>query len=343
MPKLSSKGQQSEPELGDYLGFYRNVGGVLTDYRIDVANLLTGPVRVFDPVVPQGIDGTTTAVLNYGINVVSGADYNNQALKLPPPKKGKTVTVVVTGLWSVRVYPSQVGGSINGQVNGFIVIQPTGLAVPIVCWENPLPGDWSTPMNMQSILTSVDFSIAHVNGAASNYAGNMTQALSSFIGNGTSGNNMTLTPDAPYWFSLPHIAQAVRLRVLSNVKAGDALDNTLNNLIVAARASAFKTSANTATSGQREGIYFGNTGVQTALDPSTVAGVVAGGVQSATPEIGDVDTFFGQVDATPNAGANMGVNPDPAGFSNYYNIFKVHIPASAATKTYKFRFVLEYV
>jgi hypothetical protein len=64
------------------------------------------------------------------------------------------------------------------------------------------------------------------------------------------------------------------------------------------------------------------------------------GALSSPAQIGDTDTMFTVADFLPN---NEAFRIGTGGlFSTHYYIFKMTIPASAATKTYKFKYFIEY-
>jgi len=85
----------------------------------------------------------TTASLNFGINLINYATSQNYCVKLPQPTTGKSVTVVNKSGIDIKVFPSNTGGDINGQVNGFATIPSNGTSYLFNCYENPLPGGWS--------------------------------------------------------------------------------------------------------------------------------------------------------------------------------------------------------
>jgi hypothetical protein len=85
----------------------------------------------------------TTASLNFGINLINYATSQNYCVKLPQPTTGKSVTVVNKSGIDIKVFPSNIGGDINGQVNGFATIPSNGTSYLFNCYENPLPGGWS--------------------------------------------------------------------------------------------------------------------------------------------------------------------------------------------------------
>ncbi len=95
---------------------------------------------------PQGIDISSTARLEYGINVVSQlSSPSDFACRLPEvPTEGKRVSVVNKSGFSVFVYPSVDGGSIDGIVNFGFEVPSNSKVYEFVCYENPNPGEWGS-------------------------------------------------------------------------------------------------------------------------------------------------------------------------------------------------------
>jgi len=85
-----------------------------------------------------------TKNLNFGINIIDISAIGDKEIRLPyPPVKGKSLTIINNSGYVVSVYPSVVGGSINGVVNGVAQIPSDGNPYLFTCWENPLPGAWT--------------------------------------------------------------------------------------------------------------------------------------------------------------------------------------------------------
>ena len=111
---------------------------------ISVLKQQTEQQVISEDITANGVDGNTTAKLIYGVNVVTTASGTDYAIRLPyPPIKGRTVTIINTSGVPIVIYPSIVGGSINGVVNGTATVPPDSNAYTFTCWENPLPGAWS--------------------------------------------------------------------------------------------------------------------------------------------------------------------------------------------------------
>jgi hypothetical protein len=92
------------------------------------------------------IDNTnTTTYLQYGINLVETITSQSYCARLPlVPKTGKSATVVNLSGGDLWLFPSVDGGEINGDVNGYVSIPSDGKSYVFTCYENPLPGGWSS-------------------------------------------------------------------------------------------------------------------------------------------------------------------------------------------------------
>ena len=95
---------------------------------------------------PEGIDITSTARLQYGVNVVNElTSANDYACRLPEtPLEGKRVSIVNRSGFSVFVYPSVDGGSIDGIVNFGFEVPSNSKVYEFLCYENPNPGEWGS-------------------------------------------------------------------------------------------------------------------------------------------------------------------------------------------------------
>jgi hypothetical protein len=121
-------------------------------------------VRPIINLVPNGTASynpsstNTTAYSNYGINLITTATSQSYCLRLPQtPTKGKTVTIINNSGINVTVFPSMVGGDINGMINGYTIIPSDGKSYSFDCYENPLPGGWSlgaAPVTGNTIINS---------------------------------------------------------------------------------------------------------------------------------------------------------------------------------------------
>ena len=117
-------------------------------------------VRPIISLVPTGTASfnpnstNTTTYSNYGINVISTVTSQSYCLRLPQtPTQGKTVTIINKGGMDVLVFPSMIGGDVNGIINGYFTIPSDGKSYSFDCYENPLPGGWSVTSNTATTAT----------------------------------------------------------------------------------------------------------------------------------------------------------------------------------------------
>ena len=121
----------------------------------------SGIIQTLTKVIPNGTASyagfsNTTASLNFGLNLITVATSASYCAKLPQPVTGKSVTVINKSGIELKLFPSNVGGDINGITNGFIIIPSDGRSYVFNCYENPLPGGWSvvTQDSTTTILSS---------------------------------------------------------------------------------------------------------------------------------------------------------------------------------------------
>jgi hypothetical protein len=290
---------------------------------------------VFQNLSAEGTDNTTTSIMSYGVNVFTTSSQTDFCTKLPQPVTGKRSVIVNMSTQTITVHPSNVGGRINNlPVDQPLVIPNDGKAYEFICTENPLPGEWAIiapPATDQYVGSEIE--VAHTNGVATNRFGITTATLGPALGAGIDINqNLTLTPAVGGWISLNQVATMTRLKVYTNI-----LQSDLTNYIHVGVYQAYKTAVNGSTSGVRSYINFNPS-------PSTSTYFAPVGVLNSPPEIGDTDTMYYEQVAFFGGGNGISDQMGLGGqFSRYYVTFGMIIPASAATKTYKFQFFLEYV
>jgi len=166
----------------------QNISGNITssgDLRFTTAGN-----AVVRPIIDLALNGTaslpdlssnTTAISSYGINVVSTVSSTNYCCLLPQPVKGKTVTFVNISGAPFYVFPSQTGGSINGVNNGYFQIPNDGKSYSFDCYENPLPGGWSSTVPTPTGNTTLTSDI--ITSSLGNF-GSATDTLA-FVNNAT--------------------------------------------------------------------------------------------------------------------------------------------------------------
>ena len=123
-----------------------------------IINLIPTGTASFNP------NSTNTSTYsNYGINVISTVTSQSYCLRLPQtPTQGKTVTIINKGGMDVIVFPSVVGGDINGIINGYFTIPSDGKSYSFDCYENPLPGGWSVT-NVAGINATISTGVINYN------------------------------------------------------------------------------------------------------------------------------------------------------------------------------------
>jgi hypothetical protein len=100
-------------------------------------------VQVFDNLSANGTTISTTSVMSYGVNSFSTASGTAYATKLPQPETGRKSTIINNTGFTLLVFPSNVGGTINNLgASNPIVIPSDGVAYEFTCVENPNPGAW---------------------------------------------------------------------------------------------------------------------------------------------------------------------------------------------------------
>ena len=333
---------------------------VTVEGSLQVEGTISGSLKsnVAD-VVLDGTGSETTAVLSYGVNVISSSDASNFCARLPLASKGQTVTVINPSSTEARILPSQTGGSVNGLENGFFNVPNNSLAYNFICYDNPAPGGWSTVQTpLGGTVISAEFEIPHVNGSSSFYVGNSVVVKSSY-GGGVGGDNyeiFALIPTASgTWDTLPSKAVATKVRVYTNVSASDAAAVTIDpneNRFDAFLGGFYKNIPNGSIQGQRSQftIYSDAPTPENpfSFDPNLKV-VGPSGVISNPLQIGDLGTLYGEsvpfggygnIDGFPVGGLPIGLGGE---YGPYYYIFCVDIGEEYATKTYKVRFELEYI
>ena len=214
---------------------------------------------VFDNVVATGTTAlNTSTTLSYGVNVFTTITSTNRAAKLPAAITGQIVIVVNNTTSALTLYPSMVGGSINGVVDGVATVPPDGKPYSFYCIKNPLPGAWTWSAPATSQFDSGVISIAVSSGTGFNgnnpfitaYDNTIKTILSGFtsFNAGYNGKNKGLflgsasSPDAIYfkpptsWNSITKIkvytnaAASSRVNLLANGEI-DAYDISTNDVV----------------------------------------------------------------------------------------------------------------
>ena len=126
----------------------QSVGPVTIADDLIVTGTITGNIDITEAVnpdfIPEGTDINSTAYLDYGVSVITQlSTVNDFACHLPnPPQEGKRVIIINKSGFTVYVYPSISGGSIDGIINFAFPVPSNNKAYEFICYENPNPGDW---------------------------------------------------------------------------------------------------------------------------------------------------------------------------------------------------------
>lgn len=143
---------------GSYTGSF--TGSLAGDVTQPVYSIVPNGTASFITGSNQINNTNSTAYLDYGINLIETITSQSYCVRLPlVPKTGKQVTIVNFSGGDLWVFPSVDGGDINGDVNGYISIPSNGQSYTFNCYENPLPGGWSSVTNFpggtQTQLTGI--------------------------------------------------------------------------------------------------------------------------------------------------------------------------------------------
>jgi hypothetical protein len=291
-----------------------------------------GQTQVFDGLVANNTTTSTTLILDYGVNIISTSTSTNYAAKLPQPVTGKRVIVVNKSTFPVSLFPSNVGGQINNYPIDFpAIIPPDGKAYDFICVENPLPGAWvwSPPATTQ--FDSGEMLVAHTNGVQTSVHGYSNATISSgSYSAGSNGGNLALTGN---WTSELTPAYATKVKVYTNILSADLATSFIPDSIEVGLVRAYLSAPNVFNVDGQQFIQLLN-GSVTFPDQGVSYSPI--GTLNSPPEIGDTETMYTLFDYSPFLLIGTG-----GAFSSYYYTYKMIIPSTAATKTYKFRFILE--
>ena len=305
----------------------------------DIQDSIKGStLEVNDNLVLEGTTNASTSQAIYGINIITTATASDLATRLPNPVTGKQTVFINNATIPILVFPSTVGGEINGVVNGYAEIPPDGKAYTFYCTENPLPGawTWSPPAVGQIQLPTIE--VAHTNGVQTSAYGVGVPGFQLINPPGpnwyddiniTGSTALTFTPSIEYWRAetFNPAVNLVTTKVYSNFTPADGA-----NLPIIQRKVAYNNLGGGMNNYSASNVIF-NTGAST----------VPTGPLNSPAEIGDVSTYYkiqpsNLVHVPPAETDLIGVGAA----SSYYYTFIITIPATAATKTYKFDIFLEH-
>ena len=314
---------------------------IYTKTGVDALIGAAGIESVYDNLIAQGTDETTTLVLDYGVNIITTSTALDYAAKLPQPVTGRSVKVVNTSGLAVSIYPSNIGGQINDlPIDQPALVPADGNLYTFVCIENPLPGEWSVQLQSNVILEIGTLEINHTNGVDSIVYGSNTAVTPlsgpDVISQDPSGSVTIINPTQ--WMSLNSAATIVRAGYYTNILPSDVAGPS--PIQIERNQFGGQTQSSSFTILGRESAEF----YPSPSHPFAFSVVGAGGTTIQTPAlIGNVGTYAGLTPVTSGYRNDLMLG-DSNGtiFTNYWNIWKVTVPASAATKLYKIQIFVEY-
>lgn len=342
-------GASSLPEVlkADILGIEYAIihrAGILSRTKLENIASLADIKPVFNGLAAQGTSDSTTTILDYGINIFTTVTASNYASKLPQPKTGKSLKIINKGAVALFLFPSNTGGQINNlPIDAPAIIPNDGNIYEFTCIENPLPGmwTWSTPATSQVVIP--DISITHTNGTATTATG-IDGLSTSTPSVGSNGLGQIVLGGAIWGTELVN-KNISKIKVYTNALPADvgvpnaAYPNTAYpNTIYLNIKTGYLTAPNSATSGSRlELSLYDNTPIGT---PEDFVLSSSSGLNSPL-QIGDNGTAFWEIDMLGGGPFLESLKIGTGQYSSHYYTFYFLIPATAVTKTYKFRIIFE--
>lgn len=324
-------------EIDIFKSIENDVVGYRNKYGIVIPLEGTGTpdfTDVYNNLSANNSTASTTAILKYGVNIFTVATQNNFAAKLPQPTTGRTTIIVNNTTSSISLYPSNVGGKINNYpINTPAIIPPDGKSYSFICVENPLPGEWvwSSPATGQIVIS--DIAINHVQGVASGGYGYSTATITPSATATLDGSfaNIILTGN---WLTENVPTTLINMKTYSNIVPSDLSSDTIPNAVQVSLYQAYKPTGTTISSVQQiQPMFGGYTYYDGPFAPT--------GTLNSPLAVGDTGTFYSIL---PVAVGNNG-QTDQLGVGGQYSrgfyTFSFGIPASAITKVYKFKIILE--
>ena len=188
-------------------------------------------------VTANGTTISTTALLGYGVSVIS-ATSTNYAVRLPEPSLGGIVGIVNNSSVSIRVFPYDSNDSINLLADGvYYEIPADGALYTFTCTKNPSVGNWSvsTPTQNQTVTKTVSISLTadgtHTDGSESHSAADLLNAAKTTYYPAGSPYYVLDAPSSTvdYFdtaeFNTKNEVRLIKIVVKSNVPAGDLTGN----------------------------------------------------------------------------------------------------------------------
>jgi hypothetical protein len=303
-------------------------------------NVVSATNEINDNLILEGTTNASTSQAIYGVNIITSATTSDLATRLPDPTTGRQTVFINNSLLPIKVFPSVVGGEINGVVDGVASIPNDGRTYTFYCTQNPLPGawTWSAPAIQQIVLQEME--INHTNGVSSaGFNAGQGTANESSVGLGWGGSGVVETGT---WNTNNFPAWVEKFKVYSNIKWADIAGGNINAFFTQGyqNAPTGTTSGNKAVAQFQGSQAFPGAGVQEVL----------GG--TAGDNVGDIGTLYMELPFT-NAyplsriiGNQAVTTPIPGNsetcYSKGYYTFEMNINSNSGTKLYKFQWFIEY-
>lgn len=134
-------------------GAGQNVSNLTLD-ELEVNKLIQTQATI----AASGTSLSSATLLTAGVNLVTSADANNIAVKLPQSQLGLIINVVNTSTRDIEVYPYSATDSVLGLPDGDpFIVSADNKMYQFVCVQNPNVGVWTviSPYNGQSARKSV--------------------------------------------------------------------------------------------------------------------------------------------------------------------------------------------
>jgi hypothetical protein len=296
-------------------------------------------LTVEDNLILEGTTTATTSQAIYGVNVITAATTTNLATKLPIAVTGKQTSFVNKSTLPILVFPSAVGGEINGVIDGYVTIPNDNKVYTFYCIENPLPGAWvwNSPTLGQIQLSTIE--VSHTNGAQTKVygVGNPGAQLvnpagplwyDDIYGTWAGAGVIVLSPSPDYWATstLTPNRTLVRTKVYSNILDTDKTMG-FGPTVAINRYVSYMTNPTTLNNYSASSTGFGNNEN------------VSLGVLNSPVEIGDSGTQYKIRES--NLVQVPPASTDTIGVAHYFT-FGITIPSDYVTKVYKFNIFLEH-
>ena len=293
------------------------------------------------------LEGTTNASTSqaiYGVNLIEDSSFSDLATRLPDAKTGRSVVFINNSLLPILVFPSVVGGEINGVIDGQASIPNDGRAYTFYCTANPLPGAWTWSPPAVNQIEYQEMSINHTNGVTSDdFNAGQGGANDPGAGLGWAGGPVggVTTTGTMNTYNFP--AWATKYKCYTNIQWADITGGVT---VQAAWLQGYQNGPSSTTFGQKITMEFDGT---QAFPGANVQEVTSG--PAYTGEVGDIGTLYMELPAYGyplwQIIGNQAVgNPIPGNsetcYSQGFTTFGMFINSGVQTKLYKFKWFIEY-